>query len=108
MQVQALVVRPGTAEIELRGLRVAGITKDAPPFLEVPVVRVRPSFAPLRGNRIVLSRVRVEGLRLRIHAFPSPPLGPGGDDIPKIGGGGRAAGCRSASSGWFSSAASSS
>jgi hypothetical protein len=92
VQVQALVVRPGTAEIELRGLRVAGITKDAPPFLEVPVVRVRPSLAPLRGNRIVLSRVRVEGLRLRIHAFPSPPLGPGGDDLPKIGGGGRGGG----------------
>lgn len=92
VQVQALALRLGTAEIELRGLRVAGITKDAPPFLEVPVVRVRPSLAPLRGNRIVLSRVRVEGLRLRIHAFPSPPLGPGGDDIPKIGSGGRGGG----------------
>ena len=33
-------------EIELRGLRVGGITPDAPPFLEVPVVRVRPSLAP--------------------------------------------------------------
>ena len=88
VRVEALVVRLGTAEIELRGLRVAGITKDAPPFLEVPVVRIRPSLAPVRGNRIVLSRVRVEGLRLRIHAFPAPPLGPGGDDLPKIGGGG--------------------
>ena len=79
---------------------MGGITPDAPPFLEVPIVRVRPSVAPLRGNRIVLSRVRVEGLRLRIQAFPSPPLGPGGDDIPKIGGGGGgAAACRSRSRG---------
>ncbi len=88
VQVQALVVRWSTAEVELRGLRVAGSTKAAPPFLEVPVARVRPSLAPVHGNRIVLSRVRVEGLRLRIRAFPSPPLGPGGDDLPKIGGGG--------------------
>ncbi len=87
VQVEAITVRPGTLEFEVHGLRVGGITPDAPPFLEVPSARVRPSFAPLRGNRLVLSRVRVEGLRLRIHAFPSPPLGPGGDDIPKMGGG---------------------
>jgi hypothetical protein len=95
VQVEAVGVRPGTLELEVRGLRVAGLTPDAPPFLEVPSVRVRPSLAPLRGNRLVLSRVRVEGLLLRIRAFPSPPLGPGGDDIPKIGGGGRGGGgCR--------------
>ena len=87
VQVQAITVRPGTLEFEVHGLRVGGATPDAPPFLEVPSARVRPSFAPLRGNRLVLSRVRIEGLRLRIHAFPSPPLGPGGDDIPKFGGG---------------------
>jgi hypothetical protein len=87
VQVQAITLRTQTLEIELHGLRVGGISPDAPPFLEVPSARVRPSFAPLRGNRIVLSRVRVEGLRLRINAFPAPPLGPGGDDIPKLGGG---------------------
>jgi hypothetical protein len=92
VRVEAIALRPATGEIELRGLRVGGITPDAPPFLEVPIVRVRPSVAPLRGNRIVLARVRVEGLRLRIQAFPSPPLGPGGDDIPKIGGTGRGGG----------------
>ncbi len=92
VQVEAITVRPGTLEFEVHGLRVGGITPDAPPFLEVPSARVRPSFAPLRGDRLVLSRVRVEGLRLRIHAFPSPPLGPGGDDIPKIGGGGQGGG----------------
>jgi TamB, inner membrane protein subunit of TAM complex len=86
--VQGLGLRLGTAELELRGLRVAGITPDAPPFLEIASVRVRPSVAPWRGDRIALSRVRLEGLRLRIHAFPSPPLGPGGDDLPKLGGGG--------------------
>jgi hypothetical protein len=94
VQVEALGVRLATLEIEIRGLRVGGLTPDAAPFLEVPVARVRPSFAPLRGNRIVLSRVRVEGLRLRIHAFPDPPLGRGGDDIPKFGGGGGGGGVR--------------
>jgi hypothetical protein len=88
VHVAELRLRPGTFELELRGLRVAGPTPDAPPFLEVPLARVRPSLAPLRGDRIVLSRVRIEGLRLRIHAFPDPPLGPGGDDIPKLAGGG--------------------
>jgi hypothetical protein len=87
VQIAAITVRPETLELEVHGLRVGGITPDAPAFLEVPSARVRPSFAPLRGNRLVLSRVRVEGLRLRINAFPSPPLGPGGDDIPKFGGG---------------------
>jgi len=86
--LQSLGVRLATAELELRGLRVGGITNEAPPFLEIASVRVRPNVAPWRGNRIVLSRVRLEGLRLRIHAFPSPPLGQGGDDIPKLGGGG--------------------
>jgi hypothetical protein len=92
VRVERISLRPATGELELRGLRVGGMTPDAPPFLEVPVVRVRPSLAPLRGNRLVLSRVRVEGLRLRIQAFPSPPLGPGGDDLPKMGGGGRGGG----------------
>jgi translocation and assembly module TamB len=92
VQVAGLAVRPQTLELEIQGLRVGGLTPDAPPFLEVPLARVRPSFAPLRGNRIVLSRVRVDGLRLRIHAFPAPPLGPGGDDIPKFGGGTRGGG----------------
>jgi hypothetical protein len=86
--VERLALRAATAELEIRGLRIGGATPQDPPFLEMPVVRVRPSVAPLRGNRVVLSRVRIEGLRLRIHAYPSPPLGPGGDDIPKLGGGG--------------------
>jgi hypothetical protein len=88
VQVRALTFRPARLEFEIHGLRVGGLTPEAPPFLEVPLARIRPSLAPLRGSRIVLSRVRVEGLRLRIHAFPAPPLGPGGDDIPKLGGGG--------------------
>ena len=89
VQLAELRLRPRTLEIELRGLRVAGPTRDSPPFLEIPLVRVRPSLAPLRGGRIVLSRVRIEGLRLRIHAYPDPPLGPGGDDIPKLASSGR-------------------
>jgi hypothetical protein len=90
VHVESLRVRLATAELELRGLRVDGPAPEEPPFLEVPLARIRPSFAPLRGDRLVLSRLRLEGLRLRIHAFPAPPLGPGGDDIPKLrGGGGR-------------------
>ncbi len=88
VSVADLGLRLATGELELAGLRVGGLTPDAPAFLEIDSVRVRPSVAPWRGDRIVLSRVRLAGMRLRIHAFPSPPLGPGGDDIPKLGGGG--------------------
>jgi hypothetical protein len=87
VQVRALHLHPRTFEIEIEGLRVAGPDAASPPFLEAPRVRVRPSLAPLRVRRLVLARVRVEGLRVRIRAFPNPPLGPGGDDIPKLGGG---------------------
>ena len=92
--VHVTTVRLQLAPFELHvvGLRVAGLTPGAPPFLEVPLVRIQPSLAPLQGSRIVLSRVRLEGLRLRIHAFPSPPVGPGGDDIPKLGSGRRGGG----------------
>jgi hypothetical protein len=87
VQVEGLRFRAFPAEIELLGVRVAGASADAPPFLEVPSARIRPSLAPLRGNRLVFSRVRVEGLSLRINAYRDPPDGPGGDDIPKLGGG---------------------
>ena len=88
VRVEALAFSAFPVEIEVRGLEVAGPTPQAPPFLEIPSARVRPSIAPLRGNRIVLSRVRVDGLRLRIRAYPNPPEGRGGDDIPRVGGGG--------------------
>jgi len=87
VRVEGLRFRPFPAEIEVLGLRVDGASPDAPPFLEVPRARIRPSLAPLRGNRLVFSRLRIEGLRLRINAFRDPPDGPGGDDIPKLGGG---------------------
>lgn len=89
VSIERLVLRPHTFEIELRGLRVAGLTPDGAPFIEAPVVRVRPTFARFRLAHLSLSRVRVEGLRLRINAFPDPPRGAGGDDIPKLGGSGR-------------------
>jgi hypothetical protein len=92
VSVARVAFRLRTGEVEVLGLRVGGITPDAPPFLEIRSVRVRPSLAPLRGNRIVLSRVRLEGMRLRVHAFPSPPIGPGGDDLPRLGGSGRGGG----------------
>ena len=94
VEVDRLGVQLIPFEIEVTGLRVAGATPDAPAFLEVPRVQVRPSLAPLRGNRLVLSRVKVEGPRLRIRAYPDPPVGPGGDDIPKLGGGGGGGGRR--------------
>jgi hypothetical protein len=87
--VESVGLRLSTLEIEVRGLRVAGLTPDAPPFLELASARVRPSVAPLRGERLVLSRLRLEGLRVRVRAFPAPPLGPGGDDLPKLGSAGR-------------------
>ena len=92
VRIAALQLHPSTFEIEIRGLTVGGLDASSPPFLEAPIVRVRPSLAPLRVGRLVLSRVRVEGLRVRVRAFPNPPLGPGGDDIPKFGGGGRGRG----------------
>jgi translocation and assembly module TamB len=87
VHVDSLRVRPATLELELRGLHIGGPTPAAPPFLEIAVMRVRPSLAPLRGGHIVLSRVRIEQPRLYVEAYPAPPLGPGGDNIPKLGGG---------------------
>jgi hypothetical protein len=75
-------------EAEILDLRVGGYTPEAPPFLEIPRTVVTPSLAALWGRRLVLSRVRAEGLKVRVHAFPDPPEGPGGDDIPSMGNGG--------------------
>jgi hypothetical protein len=74
-------------EVELLEIRVAALEPGDPPTIEVPRAVVAPSLAPLRGRRLVLSRVRLEGPRIHIHAFPDPPRGPGGDDIPRLGGG---------------------
>jgi len=74
-------------EVELLEVRVAALEPGDPPTIEVPRAVVTPSLAPLRGRRLVLSRVRLEGPKIHIHAFPDPPRGPGGDDIPKLGGG---------------------
>jgi len=87
VRVESVAFHAFPAEVEVRGLVVAGQRPASAPFLEIPLARIRPSLAPLQGHRIVLSRVRVDGLRLRINAFPAPPEGPGGDDIPKLGGG---------------------
>ena len=55
-------VRPGTLELELRGLRVGRPhARRRRRSSRSRSVRVRPSLAPLRGDRIVLSRVRIEG-----------------------------------------------
>jgi translocation and assembly module TamB len=80
MEVRFHLVPP---QLEVLGLRVGGITPGAPPFLEATRAVAVPALAPLRGRRVELSRLRLEGLRIRINAFEKR-----GDDIPKFGGGG--------------------
>ncbi len=75
-------------EVELVDIQVASLDPGDPPSIEVPRVVLTPSLAPLRGGRLVLSRVKVESPRIRIHAYPDPPEGRGGDDIPRLGGDG--------------------
>src|SRR6185436_13705059 len=69
-------------EIEVLGISIAGLRPGAPPFLELPRVVAAPALQPLWQRRLVLSRMRVERPRLRVHAYAD-----GGDDIPSIGGG---------------------
>ena len=71
-------------QAEVRDVAVAGLTADAPPFLEVVRAQVTPSLAPVRGRQIVLSRIRIEGLRVlpgqvgpaRVRAPRAPARGP--------------------------------
>ena len=66
-------------QAEVLDLRVLGRTPGEPPFLEVPRVLATPAIAPLWGRRLVLSRLRMERPRIRIHAYPDK-----GDDIPSF------------------------
>jgi len=70
-------------EVEIKDLRVGGEGPGQNPFLDVPRALVRPSLAPLRFGRLVLTRVRLEGPRIYVHSFLH-----GGDNLPKAGGGG--------------------
>jgi hypothetical protein len=78
-------------EVEVLDIRVAGATPQAAPFLEVPRVVAAFSRPPLDpevprsfwDRKVVLSRLRVERPRVRVNAFEA-----GGDDIPRMGGGG--------------------
>ncbi len=93
VSVGAVGFRLVPLEVELRDVQVASLEAGDPPTLEVPRIVITPSLAPLRGRRLVLSRVKLEGPQIRIHAYPDPPLGRGGDDIPRLGGsGGRGGG----------------
>ena len=67
---------PPQAEID--DLRVAGATPDAEPFLEARRITAVASLRPLWRRRLVLSSLRLQGLKIRIHAFE-----PEGDDIPR-------------------------
>jgi hypothetical protein len=71
---------PPQAEID--DLRVAGATPGAEPFLEARRITAVASLRPLWRRRLVLSSLRLQGLKIRIHAFE-----PEGDDIPRMGGG---------------------
>ena len=81
--VRAVRWRAWPLEVEVLGISVAGVRPGAPPFLEVPRVVAAPALQPLWQRRLVLSRMRVERPRLRVHAYAE-----GGDDIPSIGGAG--------------------
>jgi autotransporter translocation and assembly factor TamB len=72
---------------EIRDVRVAGATPEAPPFLEVPRISAAPSFRPLWERRLLLDVLEVEGPRMRVNAFRE-----GGDDLPHIRTGGGPAG----------------
>ena len=48
VSVASVGLRLRTGELEIAGLRVGGLTPEAPPFLVIASVRVRPSLAPLR------------------------------------------------------------
>jgi len=67
-------------EAEISGLRVAGPTADAAPFLEIERVLITPSLAPRFDGRVVLTRVELLRPLVRINAWSR-----GGDDIPRPG-----------------------
>ena len=71
---------------EIRGLRVAGLKPDDPPFLEVPQALLAPSLRPLWDQQLDLYELRVVRPLIRVRAYAS-----GGDDIPRLHLGGRGA-----------------
>ncbi len=76
--------------VEVYDLRVAGPVVGAPPFLHAPKVSILPSLESLLSTQILISRLRVDGLIVRVNAYPR-----GGDDIPRVGqSGGSRAGLR--------------
>jgi autotransporter translocation and assembly factor TamB len=81
--VEAVRFHAMPVQAEVVGLRVAGATPDALPFLSVPRIVAVPRLAQLLGRRLDLAELRLEQPSIRINAFPE-----GGDDIPRMGGGG--------------------
>lgn len=64
---------------EVSGLRVAGASADAPPFLELERALLVPSFMPSLDGRVVFARVELVRPVLRVNAWAE-----GGDDIPAL------------------------
>jgi len=83
VSVEAVRFHAIPVQAEVLGLRVAGATPSAPPFLSVPRIVAVPRLAQLLGRRLDLAELRLEQPSIRIHAFAE-----GGDDIPRMGGGG--------------------
>jgi hypothetical protein len=64
-------------ELAISDLQIASLTPGAAPFLEVRRCRLVPALGSVWAGPFILSRVTLEGLVVRIRAFPE-----GGDDIP--------------------------
>jgi translocation and assembly module TamB len=66
-------------QAEVLGVRVAGATPEALPFLEVPRVVATTAARRLWDREVDILELRIQKPRVHIHAFPQ-----GGDDIPKV------------------------
>ncbi len=69
--------------VEVSGVRVAGPSPDAPPFLELERALLVPSLAPRFDARVVFARVELVRPVVRVNAWAK-----GGDDIPSLASGG--------------------
>ncbi len=77
--VASVRFRPWPLAAEVSGLRVAGASSHAPPFLEIERVLLVPSLAPSFDGRVVFARVELVRPVVRVNAWAK-----GGDDIPAV------------------------
>jgi hypothetical protein len=79
VQVGSVAYHLFPLEIEVRGVRVAGGTPAALPFLEVGRLVAVPRLRPLWQRRTVLDSLSIRGAVVRVNAWRE-----GGDDIPQF------------------------